>query len=93
MRDVVKIDKGEELEYTSTTPRTFFYDVDYVIRTWLEHKIHHLYPDPGGYNDQDAYLMLDWHTMNVYYTRVMNDDFSTLKIPMADTPWEDLMGG
>jgi hypothetical protein len=85
------MDKGEDLDYTPSTPRKLFHDADYVKRTWLEHKIHHLYPDPGGYNDQDAHLMLDWHTLNVYYTRVMHNDFSAPMIPMADTPWQDLM--
>lgn len=46
------------------------HDAEYVIRTWIEHKLHHTYPEPGGYNDQDEYLMDDWHTMNLCYLRV-----------------------
>lgn len=42
----------------------FYWPEWYVIDTWLEHKNHHTYPEPGGYNDQDAQLMEDWKTLN-----------------------------
>lgn len=92
MEDVVRADKGEEIGYTARPAPHLYHEREYVIRTWLEHKLHHNYPESGSYNDQDAYLMLDWHTMNLYYTRVSHGDFHALFIPTDAAPWEDLAG-
>jgi hypothetical protein len=74
------------------------YNEDYVIRTWIEHKIHHTYPEPGGYNDQDPYLMSDWHTLNLCYVRVWAGQLTVpefLAQPGNRTLWTDsgLMDG
>lgn len=92
MDDVVRMDKGEQLEYTSSTPAKLFYDIDYVAQTWLEHKLHHLYPEAGGYNDQCPYLMKDWHTFNLYYSRVAHGDLNAPPLPTNPRPWDSLMG-
>lgn len=98
----VKNEKGEddeddENELLPDLP-ALNHDAEYVIRTWIEHKLHHTYPEPGGYNDQDEYLMEDWHTMNLCYLRVSSGQ---LMIPEffrtnTDVPnWRDsgLMDG
>lgn len=41
------------------------YPAQYVIRTWYEHRKNGLYPKGGGYDDQDAQLMDDWHMMDM----------------------------
>lgn len=41
------------------------YPLDYALETWQEHRLHHTYPAPGGYDDQDAFLMKDWHVINL----------------------------
>ena len=64
----------DELEITLTYP------LDYVIETWLEHKLHHTYPAPGGYDDQDALLMQDWSTVN----RRVNYYVGLYKTPALD---------
>lgn len=87
------MDKGEEIEYESIDPSKFFHEIDYVIRTWMEHRIHHTYPELGGYNDQDDHLMRDWHTMNIYYNRVAHNDLSAPLMPTNAGSWEDLMEG
>ena len=74
-------------------PPPFKHGVDYVIRTWLEHKIHHTYPEPGGYNDQDEDLMDDWHTVNMYYSRLWHGVSVVMVMPEHGTPIEDLTKG
>lgn len=85
MRNVVSMEKAEESEVVPDPPSNLHYDVDYVIRTWFEHKLHHTYPEAGGYNDQDEYLMQDWHVMNVYYARVWKGEFVASYMPMPTT--------
>lgn len=91
MRIHVRIEKGEEIEYEELHADDFYHEIDYVIRTWLEHKYHHTYPESGSYNDQDAYLMKDWHTMNVYYSRVSHGDFAAPLMPKQADNWQTLM--
>lgn len=47
------------------------YPLDYVTRTWYEHRNRGTYPRAGGYDDQDAQLMDDWHVfdMRLMYKR------------------------
>lgn len=49
-------------------PETEFglhYPLDYVTRTWYKHRVYGIYPRTGGYDDQDAQLMDDWHMMDM----------------------------
>lgn len=72
MMQWVAAEKSEEEDDSELMPEldALHHDEDYVVRTWIEHKLHHTYPEPGGYNDQDPYLMEDWHTLNLCYVRV-----------------------
>ena len=92
------MEKGEEDDDPLPELDPPWMDDDYVIQTWVEHKIHHTYPDSGGYNDQDPYLMEDWHTMNLCYARVMAGLFTVpaFLVREADRPvWREsgLMDG
>ncbi len=93
MRLFVAMEKGEEDDEIPETPPPFSHEADYVLRTWLEHKLHHLYPESGGYNDQDPYLMKDWHTVNLYYMRAEKGVFTALPVSADAGSWLDLMGG
>lgn len=44
-----------------------YYPLGYVFDTWLEHRDHGLYPQRGGYDDQDWRLMRDWRTLDRRY--------------------------
>lgn len=79
------MEKGES-EGTLSEPPPFVHQLDYVISTWMQHKIHHTYPRAGGYDDQDEYLMKDWQSMNMFYMRAQAGVFMVV---MMDTP---LMG-
>lgn len=92
MEDLVSIDKMEDKERDiPPLPPKLFYDADYAIRTWLEHRLHHTYPDVGGYNDQSLELMLDWHKLNVYYLRVYRGEFGSQDIPDDAVPLASIM--
>lgn len=92
MSDLVSIDKMEETEREiPPLPPELFHDADYAIRTWLEHRLHHTYPDIGGYNDQCAYLMRDWHSLNIYYLRVYRGEFGAQNIPDDAVPLASVM--
>lgn len=45
-----------------------YYPLGYVFDTWLEHRDHGLYPQTGGYDDQDWRLMRDWRTLDRRYS-------------------------
>lgn len=92
MRDVVRFEKGEGGGEVPDPPSKLFHERDYVMRTWLEHKLHHTYPDLGGYNDQDEYLMRDWHTMNLYYARVYAGEFVAELVPDDVDHWQSILG-
>lgn len=90
----VMLDKqidGDEDEDDSDNP-PFHHPLDYVMETWTEHKLHHTYPESGGYNDQDALLMKDWHTVNMYQLRVEKGIYTPLGVPDNAPSWHDLMG-
>jgi len=93
MRVHVQIEKNEHIPYEPIDASQFYHDIDYVIRTWLEHKMHHTYPETGSYNDQDAWLIKDWHTMNVYFSRVWNGDFTVAMPSVKSESWQDFKQG
>ncbi len=93
MRAYVAAEKGEENDDIPDEPERLHFEINYVIRTWLEHKLHHTYPELGGYNDQDPWLMEDWHTLNMFYARVSKGVFSALPLSSDAGDWLDLMGG
>lgn len=97
MKVVIAQDRGETLpdEPLPEPPPIQTPDLDYVIATWLQHKIHHTYPKAGGYDDQDELLMEDWHTLNLFYARVESGQLSALYIPQVHDDarsWSDMAG-
>lgn len=92
MQVLVRAEAGEENNTVPDEQPTFHHEIDYVIRTWLERKMHHTYPEPGGYNDQDAQLVEDWHTMNMYHIRVEKGVFTEVALPGIDSApnWMDM---
>lgn len=92
MIDLVSIDKLEDKEReVPPTPGALYYEAEYVIRTWLEHRLHHTYPESGGYNDQCEFLMRDWHAMNVYYSRVYAGHHGESLVPDNAVPLKSIM--
>lgn len=69
MMMLVDAEKGNEEGEIPTPPGDLHHDMDYVLETWMQHKLHHTYPCAGGYDDQDELLMQDWLALNVWYIR------------------------
>lgn len=96
MKVVVAQDKGQELpDEPLPEPPPLNHDINYVIATWLQHKIHHTYPRAGGYDDQDELLMEDWHTMNLFYSRVESGQLASFDMSQFRTSsrsWSDMAG-
>lgn len=45
------------------------------MATWYEHRQHGTYPAPGGFNDQDAALVIDdWGLINKQFNTLEDDD-------------------
>lgn len=87
---MIRVEKGEdENDDVPDEPPPFQNEIDIVIRTWLEHKLHHTYPDVGGYLDQDSSLMDDWHIVNMYYSRVWHGVTQPVLIPKDAPSWLD----
>lgn len=93
MRMLVKAEKGEDSGDIPDEQPPVAHDIDYVIRTWMEHHIHHTYPRAGGYDDQDADLMDDWHILSMYYVRVERGIFTVMSMPTNGADWQTMMGG
>lgn len=70
MRRLVAAEKGEDDETIPDEPPPLIGDAHHALATWMHFRLHHVYPDAGGYNDQDADLMDDWLTLNVWYIRL-----------------------
>lgn len=86
MERLIAAEKGEPIkDATFDDPTPLRHEVNYVIRTWLNHHRHGTYPAPGGYDDQDSDLMEDWHTLNLIHLRVENGVYAHLTMP-ADAP-------
>lgn len=92
MRALIAAEKGEETEDIPDLPSKLLNDVDYVVRTWFEHRLHHLYPAAGGYDDQDQTLMRDWGVLNLYYVRAEKGVFTAVPPSANAGDWLDLMG-
>lgn len=92
MRSLLAAEKGEDKSDVPQEQSHFYHDVGYVIRTWLEHRLHHTYPEMGGYNDQDEYLMRDWHTLSLYYVRAEAGVFTAVQMPTNAPHYSALMG-
>lgn len=91
MRRMVAAEKGETENDVPDEPPPLNHDADYAIDTWLERRNHHLYPELGGYNDQDALLMEDWRALNLYHIRAHAGVYSAVELPHDARPWQDLM--
>lgn len=93
MRQLVAAEKGEDDPTIPDEPTYLKSDVHYAIKTWFEHRLYHTYPSAGGYNDQDADLMDDWHVLNMYHIRVDKGVFSIMQMPENAPDINDLIGG
>ena len=91
MRVVVASENGDDNNRELPEPPPLHHDVDYVIDTWIERKNHHIYPEPGGYNDQDEYLMQDRRSMNLYHIRVHAGVYSAVPMPKQARDWRTYM--
>lgn len=96
MKVQVAIDKHEPLpDEPLPEPPPLNHDIDYVMATWTQLRIHHVYPRAGGYDDQDELLMQDWHTMNLFYNRVESGQLTTFDMSQFRTSsrsWSDMAG-
>lgn len=96
MKVQVAIDRHEDLpEELLPEPPPLNHELDYVIATWTQHKLHHTYPRAGGYDDQDEALMHDWHTLNLFYARVSNGQLTTFDMSQFRTSsraWSEVAG-
>lgn len=92
MQQLIRSEDGKTSDDVPNAPPPFHYPVWYVIDTWLERRLHRIYPNEGGYNNQDAFLMDDWRTLNLYYLRVKAGVVSILHMPHAAHDWSSLMG-
>ena len=92
MMKLVNAEKGEKIYDIPDEQPPLHYPIDYVLRTWLEHKYYHTYPEAGGYNDQCLFLMADWGTLTMYHIRVENGVFTEIVLPdVSDAPsWLDM---
>lgn len=93
MRNLVRVEKNEQIDVNLSDPPKLHYEVNYVIRTWLDHRKHGTYPRAGGYDDQCPFLMEDWHTMNLYHTRVEHGIVTIVRVPTTGATWDTLLEG
>lgn len=92
MRQLLVAESGQvDEDAPPETPEPFINDVNYVIDTWLERKLHSVYPDGGGYNDQDESLMYDWRKMTLHYLRAKAGVFSAPIIQPNAADWRSIM--
>jgi hypothetical protein len=90
MRNLIAAEKGE-VEEIPDEPPALHHDAHYAIRTWIERRLHHIYPEPGGLMDQDEELMADWDTLNIIYIRAGSGAFSAPPLPEDAPDWQGLM--
>ena len=68
------------------------YPLWYAQATWYEHREHGKYPAPGGFNDQDARLVIDdWGVINMRFNHMEDEDREPDVNPHAP-PIDDLFG-
>lgn len=92
MKALVNAESGKELYDIPDEQPPLYYPLDLVLNTWLEHKMHHVLPESGGYMNQCPYLMRDWRTATMYHIRIEKGVFSAPLIPPAAPSWQNLMG-
>lgn len=85
MERLIAAEKGEPFKDALDMPSKLSHEVNYAIRTWLDHRKHGSYPKPGGYDRQCPFLMADWHTLSLYHSRVENGDYVSMTLP-TDAP-------
>jgi hypothetical protein len=93
MSNLIAVDKGETVPINLDDPPQFHYEINYVIRTWFDHRKHGTYPKLGGYDCQCPFLMADWHTLNLYHTRVEHGITSFLDMPTTGEHVDTLLEG
>lgn len=92
MRQLLVAESGQpDDEAPPDTPEPIANDVNYVIDTWLERKLHGLYPEAGGYNDQDESLMYDWRKLTLHYLRAKAGVFTAPVIRPNAAKWQAIM--
>jgi hypothetical protein len=80
MGRLIAAEKGEDYKGDLDEPHKLLHEVNYVLRTWLDHRKHGTYPKLGGYDEQDLDLMQDWHTLNLYHVRVEHGAVISIKL-------------
>jgi hypothetical protein len=93
LRRLIAAEKGEESDEIPDEQPPFNHDAHYVIHTWLERRLHGIYPEPGGLLDQDAELMADWDALSLWYIRCEKGVYSAPPISENAPSWQGLMGG
>lgn len=72
---MIRAEKGESDKRDADGEQPgLYYPLGYVFDTWLEHRDHGLYPQTGGYDDQDWRLMRDWRTVDKRMTAHVNGE-------------------
>lgn len=92
MEHLIAAEKGESLRDRLDEPPPLKCEVNYAIRTWLDHRRHGTYPRAGGYDDQDPDLMDDWHTLTLYHIRVENGVVVHVRMPTDGPDVSEQMG-
>lgn len=71
------------------------YPLKYVAQTWMEHRQRGTYPETGAYNDQDAALMDDWHSLDMKFIgiegRLKREQRETPDYPDQAKDWMSLL--
>jgi hypothetical protein len=93
MQTLIAAEKGEEIDVNLSDPPQLHYEVNYIIKAWMNYRKHGRYPRAGSLDDQCPFLIEDFHTMNLYHTRVEHGITSTVKIPTSNEGWESLLEG
>lgn len=73
MADRVRAQSGKSVDADEVDDFGLYFPLDYALDTWIEHDEHGLYPEAGGYNDQDAQLMKDWQTLDRRYGKAVRE--------------------
>lgn len=68
------------------------YPVSYALETWHNWRNHGVYPEAGGYNDQDEALIADWSVLNRRYAWARQTGEARPRLPNDDTgDWKDIL--
>lgn len=92
MQRLISAEKGEAVSEVPDAPPPFHHDIDHVIHTWLERRLHRIYPEEGGLLNQDAELMSDWSSLDILYVRTEKGATSSFSVPDNAQNWQSTLG-